>query len=81
MRELIEEILGKARSRGAHFADIRVSEGEGTTVSVEDGRADKVRSSAPSGAGLRVLVDGAWGFAPTNLVTREELLRLSLIHI
>ena len=75
MRELIEEILGKARSRGAHFADIRVSEGEGTTVSVEDGRADKVRSSAPSGAGLRVLVDGAWGFAPTNLVTREELLR------
>jgi len=75
MRELIEEILGKAQARGAHFADIRVTEGEGTSVTVEDGRADKVRSTAPSGAGLRVLVDGAWGFAPTNLVTRDELLR------
>ncbi len=75
MRELIEEILGRARARGAHFADIRVTEGEGTSVTVEDGKADRVRSSAPSGAGLRVLVDGAWGFAPTNLVTRDELMR------
>ncbi len=75
MRELIEEILGRAQARGAHFADMRVTEGEGTSVTVEDGKADRVRSTAPSGAGLRVLVDGAWGFAPTNLVTRDELMR------
>lgn len=75
MRELIEEILSDARRRGADFADLRVSEGEGTSVAVEDGQADKISSSARSGAGLRVLVDGAWGFAPTNLVTPEELRR------
>lgn len=75
MRELMEEILGEARRRGADFADLRVIESEGTSVSVEDGQADRVYSAEHSGAGLRVLVDGAWGFAPTNLLTRDELRR------
>lgn len=75
MRELIDEILGEARSRGVTFADLRVNEVEGTAVTVEDGQADKVSSSSRSGAGLRVLIDGAWGFAPTNVVTPGELRR------
>ncbi|NLO07785.1 MAG: TldD/PmbA family protein [candidate division WS1 bacterium] len=75
MRGLIEDILREAKRRGASFADIRVTDAEGTSVSVEDGQADRVSSAAVSGAGLRVLIDGAWGFAPTNTVTREELRR------
>ncbi|MGI5818262.1 MAG: TldD/PmbA family protein [Armatimonadota bacterium] len=73
MRELIEDILNEAKRRGASFADLRVREGESTSVTVEDGQADRVASASRSGAGLRVLVDGAWGFAPTNTVTAEEL--------
>lgn len=75
MRELIEEILRAAQARGASFADLRVTEGESTAVTVEDGRADEVATHQRSGAGLRVLVDGAWGFAPTNIVTPQELRR------
>ncbi len=75
MRELIDDILSEATKRGADFADLRVTEGEGTSVAVEDGQADRIASSKISGAGLRVLVDGSWGFAPTNTVTRRELRR------
>ena len=75
MRDLIESILQDARQRGASFADLRVNAGESTTISVEDGQADKVYSDSRSGAGLRVLVDGAWGFAPTNSASAEELRR------
>ena len=75
MRDMIQEVLDAADARGASFADLRVVEGEGTSVSVEDGRADKIASARISGAGLRVLVEGAWGFAPTNVVTRQELMR------
>jgi TldD protein len=75
MREMIHEVLNQALARGACYADIRAAEGEGTSVSVEDGRADKIVSSRVSGAGLRVLVDEAWGFAPTNTVSRQELMR------
>ncbi len=75
MREMLEEVLQHARDLGAQFADLRVAEGSGTGISVQDGVADRVTTGHAAGAGIRVLVDGAWGFAPTNSVTREELLR------
>ncbi len=75
MREMIQEVLDAALARGAAFAAIRINDSEGTSVKIEDGRADQVLSAKRSGAGLRVLVDGAWGFAPTNTVTKTELQR------
>ncbi|MDI9586757.1 MAG: TldD/PmbA family protein [Acidobacteriota bacterium] len=75
MREIIEDVLKLARSLGVDFADLRVTEGTGTSISVQDGIADRVNTGHASGAGVRVLVDGAWGFAPTNNATAEEMKR------
>ena len=73
MRELIEDTLALAQKKGADFADLRVAEGEAIAIQVQDGQADKIASTASQGAGLRVLVEGAWGFAPTNNTSRDEL--------
>lgn len=75
MQEMLERVLQAARDGGATFADLRVTQGGGTTVLVQDGRADKVAAGSMQGAGVRVLVDGAWGFAPTNTVSEDELHR------
>ena len=75
MRELVEQVMRAAKTAGATFADIRVQDGTGTSILVQDGRADKIATGTYRGAGVRVLVDGAWGFAPTNDPSKEELLR------
>lgn len=75
MRDLLSEVIQFAGASGAAFADIRVQDGTGTSVLVQDGRADKIATGSYRGAGVRVLVDGAWGFAPTNDPSKEELLR------
>lgn len=75
MRNMIEDALKSALKLGAQFADLRVSDGAGTSVSVQDGIADRVNCATAAGAGVRVLVGGAWGFAPTNNPTPEELLQ------
>ncbi len=75
MRQLVAETLDYARRLGAQFADMRVVEGAGTSVSVQDGIADRVGTSFAAGAGVRVLVSSAWGFAPTNNATPAELRR------
>lgn len=75
MRELVEEVMQAAKRAGAAFADIRLQDGSGTSILVQDGRADKIATAVYRGAGVRVLVDGAWGFAPTNDPTAEELSR------
>lgn len=75
MQQLMEKVIQSALDKGAEFADLRISDGTATSIAVEDGRADKVSSNRSRGAGLRVLVDGAWGFAPTNRPDEAELLR------
>jgi TldD protein len=75
MRELVEEILEAARRAGAQFADLRIEEGGGLSIGVQDGIAERVGTGSGQSAGLRVLVDGAWGFAPTTEVSLAELLR------
>ncbi len=73
MREIIEDVLKLAGKLGADFADLRVADGSGTSVSVQDGIADRVYTGSGAGVGVRVLVGGAWGFAPTNKTTAEEM--------
>jgi len=73
MRELIERTVEQAKRKGAEFADLRIAKGNQTAVKVEDGRADKISHSLVNGAGLRVLVDGAWGFASTNRISSKAL--------
>jgi TldD protein len=75
MRDLLTDILKLAKDLGADFADVRVTSGTGTGISVQDGIADRVTTGTAEGAGIRVLVKGAWGFAPTNILTADELRR------
>jgi len=56
-------IIGRVRKLGVSFADIRIIEGTSTMITVQDGRADKISGVSSLGAGIRVLKDGAWGFA------------------
>ncbi|MEM2904477.1 MAG: TldD/PmbA family protein [Candidatus Bathyarchaeia archaeon] len=72
---MIEYLLGEATRAGAEFMDVRINERTGTRVSVQDGRADEIYSSKVFGAGIRVLIDGMWGFASTNILERDELSR------
>ncbi|MGZ4902365.1 MAG: TldD/PmbA family protein [Halobacteriota archaeon] len=71
-QDIIEEALGRARERGAQFADIRLESSEGTLISAKDGRT-KINSSNELGAGIRAFLDGAWGFAFTTETDRAGL--------
>ena len=55
--DVIEEVLGAARKAGATFADLRYTHGAGTSILVQDGRADKIGTGRSRGAGVRVLVE------------------------
>ena len=61
----------------ADYADLRVSEGLATDVTVKDGKLDEVTQNRVWYAGIRCLVNGAWGFAVTS---RPERLAESAQH-
>ena len=75
MKPLTDLALDIARDAGAAFADMRVVEERERQVFVQRRSLKAVHENETYGYGIRVLLDGAWGFASSTLATREEVER------
>src|SRR5437763_4054905 len=74
---LAQRAVDAARQAGASYADCRVSRNQTQNVSTRDRRVQGVVDNETSGFGVRVLVDGAWGFAASRDVTADEVVRVA----
>ena len=63
MRALCEEAVAAALAGGATYADARGIVRRSQLVSTKNRRVDQLDDVETQGIGVRVLVDGAWGFA------------------
>jgi TldD protein len=61
--DLADRALGTASRLGARYADVRWVEARSQTVTTRNGTVSGLAEDVSSGLGVRVLVDGAWGFA------------------
>jgi len=68
-----ELALKEAQKRGASHADIRICEILNENLTVKNGEPEAVRFSQTKGFGVRVIVDGGWGFAGSVDVDRGEI--------
>jgi TldD protein len=75
VKELAYLALETARLRGAEYADARIVRQRRQNLSAEDRRVAGIRDTDGCGLGIRVLVDGAWGFAGTSDLTNEAVQR------
>ena len=73
MDSLIARALDTAAARGASYADARMVETAQERYSVRTGVVDVISSDESLGIGVRVVVDGAWGFASTNTMTAASV--------
>ena len=73
MKEIAELAIDVAVSSGATYADCRVVQRGIQAMTVKDGRFAEVSSFEDEGVGIRVLVDGAWGFASIDRLDSESL--------
>jgi TldD protein len=77
MRDLSDRALDTAAHLGASYADVRVVHRQDESISVKSGRVEGVASGESEGFGVRVLVDGAWGFASSSTLTAAEADRIA----
>ena len=73
MKDLAEAALNAAQVKGAGYADVRVDERVQQDIVVKNGQLAAVSDDASEGFGVRVLVDGAWGFAGSDRLGSEEV--------
>ena len=65
--------LEEAEKKGASYADIRISEILNENLTVKNGNPETVSLSQEKGFGVRVIVNGAWGFAGSVDMNKEEI--------
>ena len=70
-RELMMEALDAAKRAGAQWADVRISRNRSNSIQTREKQVTDVVDSDTTGCGVRALVDGCWGFAATEELTKS----------
>ena len=66
MNDLIDRALDAAERGGATYTEVRVAERETEQLTVKNGALEAATSNVSAGFGVRVLVNGAWGFSSSR---------------
>ncbi|MFA6665918.1 MAG: DNA gyrase modulator, partial [Armatimonadota bacterium] len=73
MKELTDRALEKARGLGASYADIRIVNRQEESIQVKNGKVEGLSAKTDEGFGIRVLADGAWGFASSLNLDPDDI--------
>ncbi|MEK7692873.1 MAG: TldD/PmbA family protein, partial [Chloroflexota bacterium] len=72
MRDLAMRALDTAKSRGADYADVRIVRFKAENVTVRNKNVEALTADESLGFGVRVIVDGFWGFAASHKMLLDE---------
>ncbi|MBI4801465.1 MAG: TldD/PmbA family protein [Elusimicrobia bacterium] len=78
MFDFAKKAVEIAQRRKADFGDIRVIETRTQDLSVKNGEIGSLNDTLTLGFGVRMLFNGAWGFASSDVMTAREVERVSL---
>jgi TldD protein len=74
---LAEIALTTAETLKATYADVRIAHYRTQSVSTRERRVTRITDSESSGFGVRVIVNGTWGFAASHILTEDEVVRIT----
>src|SRR5947208_7846705 len=73
MKEIAEWALNIAALRGASYADARIVDERSRALATKNGKIGSASDAESLGIGIRVIADGAWGFAASDNLSREAV--------
>ncbi len=73
MKDLAASALNTATQLGATYADVRVVDERSRALSTKNGKIGTASDARSQGFNVRVLVDGAWGFAASANPERKSV--------
>jgi len=75
--ELAQAALHRARDLGATYAEFRLERIRSESISLRDSVLESAKDDEDLGLAVRVIHDGTWGFASSNVVTKDEIARIA----
>jgi TldD protein len=81
LKELTARALNLAQVLGASYADVRIVNRRTQNINVKNGVVEGLADNESQGFGVRVIVDGAWGFASSALLNAAEVERVTALAV
>jgi TldD protein len=81
LKDLAQHALNVAEVAGASYADIRLINLDSERVEVKDGQVGSINRGTSGGFGVRVIADGAWGFASSPRTDKAEIERVAKLAV
>jgi len=81
VKEKLKECVHWLRGKGVNYADCRYVRRERELLKVSDGNVDGMSRTREVGVGIRVVAEGAWGFAATANLTAAEIKKTATLAL
>lgn len=72
-KKLADTALFTAKNNGASYSDIRICKNRNQSISTREDQIRGISDSEDLGFGIRVLVNGTWGFASSSAINEKEV--------
>ncbi len=74
-KQWIENALHQVKKEGASYGDFRFEESEVESIFVKNDKLEALEKKSDQGFGVRVLINGKWGFASSGTLSEPSLLK------
>lgn len=81
MREKLKSVIRHLKSQKVIYADVRYVFTAHQSIDVKDRVVESIFQDEDIGVGIRVIVDGSWGFAATSDLSDGELIKTANLAI
>lgn len=77
MKDWILETIAYLKKKKVNYADIRHQKMLVEDINVKNGNVEALSRNEDQGIGIRVIANGAWGFASSSILSLEEMKRVA----
>src|ERR1700748_1015227 len=74
-RQMADIALNAARSKGATYTDVRIGRYRNQFIITREDKVLNTVDTESYGIGIRVIANGCWGFASTDILTNDGIAR------
>lgn len=80
-KQMADVALNAARSKGASYTDVRIGRYLNQFVVTREDKVENIVNTESYGMGIRVIANGAWGFAATDKLDKDSIARAAELAV
>ena len=80
-KRMADIVLNTAKSLGATYTDVRIGRYLNQVVATRENRVQNIANTESYGMGIRVIANGCWGFAATNILDNDSIAKAASLAV